>query len=181
MDSTEQQIEEQLAQLQQRVGARRAEVLKYDVDDDGFVVEFARLAHAVGKLVEFEKAIPERLAEPERRRSERIVTWSWRGQAAVGAALIALVFVLDHSTWWLVLLIPHFMATVAGCFQKVDAGQHRERRFGAVGVHVVALLVALISLSVISRWFVIAAVLGWMVVAGSVLDSNNGDAKGARR
>ncbi|WP_329538432.1 hypothetical protein OG568_60330 (plasmid) [Streptomyces sp. NBC_01450] len=54
--------------------------------------------NVTGKLVEFEKTIPERLAEPERRRSERIVTWSWRGQAAVGTVLIALVFVLDRST-----------------------------------------------------------------------------------
>ncbi|SMQ18574.1 hypothetical protein SAMN06272771_5027 [Streptomyces sp. Ag82_O1-12] len=52
-----------------------------------------------GKLVEFEKTIPERLAEPDRRRSEHIVTWSWRGQAAVGAVLIALVFALDRSTY----------------------------------------------------------------------------------
>ncbi|MEW2210653.1 hypothetical protein, partial [Streptomyces rimosus] len=28
--------------------------------------------------------------------------------------------------------------TVAGCFQKVDAEQHRDRRFGAISVHVVA-------------------------------------------
>ncbi|MEU7599390.1 hypothetical protein AB0B79_41455 [Streptomyces sp. NPDC039022] len=142
MGSTEQQIEEQLAQLQYRVGARRAQVLQYGVDDDQFAVEYARLVDVTGELVEFEATIPERLAEPERRRSERIVRWSWRGQAAVGAVLIALVFVLDRSTWWLVLLVPHFVATVAGCFQKVDAEQHRDRRFGAISVHVVALLVA---------------------------------------
>ncbi|MFD3665784.1 hypothetical protein ACFWVF_35130 [Streptomyces sp. NPDC058659] len=181
MGSTEQQIEEQLAQLQQKVGARHAEVLKHDVDDDQFAVEYARLVNSTSRLVEFEKTIPERLAEPERQRSERIVTWSWRSQAAVGAVLIALVFILDRSTWWLVLLVPHFVGTVAGCFQKVDAEQHRDRRFGAVGLHVVALLMALISLSVISRWFIIAAALGWMLVAGSSMDSTGADPKGARR
>ncbi|MEU4206185.1 hypothetical protein AB0F64_40675 [Streptomyces sp. NPDC026294] len=181
MGSTEQQIEAQWAQLQHRVGARRAEVLKYDVDDDQFAVEYARLVDVTDELVEFEATIAERLAEPERRRSERIVRWSWRGQAAVGAVLIALVFVLDRSTWWLLLLVPHFVATVAGCFQKVDAEQHRDRRFGAIAVHVVALLVALISLSVISRWFIIAAALGWMLAAGSAMDSTGADPKGARR
>ncbi|WP_159394694.1 hypothetical protein [Streptomyces sp. H-KF8] len=70
------------------------------------------------------------------------MTWSWRGQAATDAVLIALVFVLDRSAWWLVLLVPHFVGTVAGCFQKADAEQHRDRRFGAIGLHVVALLVA---------------------------------------
>ncbi|WP_101257291.1 MULTISPECIES: hypothetical protein [Streptomyces] len=180
MDSTEQQIEEQFAQLQQKVGARHAEVLKH-ADSDQFAVEYARLVNSTSKLVEFEKTIPERLAEPDRRRSERIVTWSWRGQAAVGAVFIALVFVLDRSTWWLALLVPHFVGTVAGCFQKVDVEQHRDRRFGAVGLHVVALLVALISLSVISRWFIIAAAVGWMLVAGSSMGSTDADPKGARR
>ncbi|MER0443287.1 hypothetical protein ABR738_01605 [Streptomyces sp. Edi4] len=95
--------------------------------------------------------------------------------------LIALVFILDRSTWWLILLGPHFAGTAAGCFQKVDAEQHRDRRFGAVGLHVVALLMALISLSVISRWFIIAAAIGWMLVAGSMADSTGADPKGARR
>ncbi|MFE9291951.1 hypothetical protein [Streptomyces olivaceus] len=128
MGSTEQQIEEQLAQLQQQVGARRAEVLQHDVDDDRFAVEYARLVNSSSELVEFEKTIPERLAEPARRRSERIVTWSWRSETAVGVVLIALVFILDRSSWWLVLLVPHFAGTVAGCFQKVDAEQHRDRQ-----------------------------------------------------
>ncbi|MFJ8596404.1 hypothetical protein [Streptomyces sp. NPDC093598] len=109
------------------------------------------------------------------------MTWSWRGQAAVGAVLIAVVFVLDRSTWWLVLLVPHFGGTVAGCFQKVDAEQHRDRRFGAIGLHVVALLMALISLSVISRWFIIAAAVGWKLVAGSLMDSTDAGAHEARR
>lgn len=181
MSSTEQKIEEQFAQLQQKVGARHAEVLKHDVDDGRFAVEYARLVNVTSKLLEFEKTIPERLAEPDRKRSERIVTWSWRSQAAVGAVLIALVFVLDRSTWWLVLLVPHFLGTVAGCFQKVGAEQHRDRRFGAIGLHVVAFLMALISLSVISRWFIIAAAVGWILVAGSSMDSTDGNPKGARR
>lgn len=79
-------------------------MLKHDVDDDQFAVECARLVNVTGKLVEFEKTIPERLAELERWRSERIVTWSWRGEAAVGVVLIAFVFVLDRSVWWLVLV-----------------------------------------------------------------------------
>ncbi|MGW2183112.1 hypothetical protein ACWCXX_34670 [Streptomyces sp. NPDC001732] len=171
MDSTEQDVEQQFTRLQQKVGASHAEVLKHDVDDDRFAAEYARLVNTVTELVEFEETIPGLLAEPERRRSERIVTWSWRAQAAVGAVLIALVFVLDRSAWWLVLLVPHFAATVAGCFQKVDAEQHRDRRFGAIALHVVALLMALISLSVISRWFIIAAAIGWLLVAGSSTDT----------
>ncbi|WP_030618863.1 hypothetical protein [Streptomyces achromogenes] len=180
MGSTEQEIEEQFAQLQQKVGARHAEVLKHS-DGDRFAEEYAQLVHVTSELVEFEKTIPERLAEPERRRSERIVTWSWRGQAAFGAVLIALVFTLDRSSWWLVLLVPHFAGTVAGCFQKVGTEQHRDRRFGAIALHVVALLMALISLSVISRWFIIATAVGWMLVAGASMDNTGADPKEARR
>ncbi|GAA5062209.1 hypothetical protein [Streptomyces similanensis] len=51
MGSIEQQIEEQLARLQQEVGARRAEVLKHEVDDGQFAVEYARLVNPTSKLV----------------------------------------------------------------------------------------------------------------------------------
>ncbi|WP_158677829.1 hypothetical protein [Streptomyces sp. SPB074] len=181
MDSTEQQITEHLAKLQREIGVRRAEALEYDVDADEFTVEYARLVEATSELVEFEETIPARLAEPERRRSERIVTWSWRGEAVVGAVLIALVFVLDHSAWWLVLLVPHFALTAAGCYQKVDTEQHRDRRFAALTLHMVALLIALISLSVITRWCILAAAAGWLLIAGLSMDSTGADPKGARR
>ncbi|MEU3356070.1 hypothetical protein [Streptomyces sp. NPDC037389] len=181
MGSTEQEIEEQFAQIQRKVEARRAEVLKHSADDDQFAAEYALLVYATGDLVEFEKTIPERLAEPERRRSERIVAWAWRGQAVLGAALIALVFVLDRSWWWLALLLPHFGGTVAGCFQTIDADRHRDRRAGAIALHVTGALVALISLSVLSRWFLIAVALGWMVAAGASMDTQDTAEKGARR
>ncbi|MBY8889115.1 hypothetical protein K7472_30350 [Streptomyces sp. PTM05] len=88
--------------------ARHAEVLKHDVDDDQFAVAYDQLMNVTGELVEFEATIPERLAAPDRQRSERIVMWSWRAQAVVAAVLIALVFILDRSWWWLILLLPHF-------------------------------------------------------------------------
>ncbi|WP_326584636.1 hypothetical protein OG889_40350 [Streptomyces sp. NBC_00481] len=40
---------------------------------------------------------------------------------------------------------------------------------------------ALISLSVISRWFIIAAAVGWILVAGSSMDSTDAGAQEARR
>ncbi|MEW1678120.1 hypothetical protein AB0O47_33515 [Streptomyces noursei] len=178
MVSTEQQIERQFAQFQQKVDACRTEVLKHPVSDDQFAVEYARLVNLTEELVEYEKTIPERLAEPERRRSERIVVWSWRGQAVVGAGLISLLFLLDRSWWWLVVLVPHFVGTVAGSFQKVDAEQHRDRRFGAIGLHVVSLLVALISLSILSPWFLFAVAVGWMIVGGASMEAGE---RGAQR
>ncbi|MFD0026243.1 hypothetical protein [Streptomyces sp. NPDC058382] len=91
--------------------------------------------------------------------------------------LIALVFVLDRSGWWLLLLVPHFVGTVAGCFPR----RSMPNSTVTAALHVVALLVALTSLSVISWWFIIAAAIGWMLVAGSSTDNPDADPKGARR
>ncbi|MFF7651743.1 hypothetical protein ACFZCY_18585 [Streptomyces sp. NPDC007983] len=178
MDSTEQKLDQQFAQLQHHVGACHAEVLKCSTDDDQFEVEYERLVEAADELVEFEKTIPERIAEPKRKRSERIVVWSWRGQAGVGAGLIALTFAWDRSFGWLFLLVPHFVGTMAGCFhQKVDADRHLHCRKVAVGLHVVAVLVALVSLSLISLWFLPAIILGWMVVLGASMEDSETSGK----
>ncbi|WP_331723979.1 hypothetical protein [Streptomyces sp. NBC_00005] len=168
MGGAEQELGQQYQQLREKVGERRAEVLKHSPRDEQFAVEYARLVNVTGKLVEFEKALPARLAEPARRLSTRIVRWSWAGQSVVAAALIGVVLVSDRSGWWLVLLVPHLAATVAGAFQTVDAGRHVFRRKVAIG------------LRVISMWFLIAILIGWALVWGAVLDETETSAKGAK-
>ncbi|NNN32181.1 hypothetical protein HLK59_17795 [Streptomyces sp. S3(2020)] len=180
MGGAEQELEQQYRQLREKVGERRAEVLKHSPRDDQFAAEYARLVSVTGKLVEFEKALPARLAEPARRLSTRIVRWSWVGQAVVAAALISAVFVWDHSGWWLVLLVPHLAATVAGAFQTVDAVRHWFRRKVAIGLHAVGVLVVLVSLRVISLWFLIAILIGWALLWSAVLDETGTSAKGAK-
>lgn len=70
---------------------------------------------------------------------------------------------------------------MAGCFQKVDAENHRDRRAGAIALHVAALLVALISLSLISRWFLFAVAVLWLFVAGCNGEGADTGERGARR
>ncbi|MGW3036450.1 hypothetical protein ACWDCB_35215 [Streptomyces sp. NPDC001178] len=180
MGGAEQELEQQYEQLREKVGERRAEVLKHSPRDDQFAAEYARLVNVTGKLVEFEKALPVRLAEPARRLSTRIVHWSWAGQAVVAAALIGVVFVSDRSGWWLVLLVPHLAATVVGAFQTVDAGRHLFRRKVAIGLHAVGVLVVLVSLRVISMWFLIAILIGWALVGGALMDDTETGQKGAK-
>jgi hypothetical protein len=80
------------------------------VTDDAFdaLVEHAKT------LLAFEHQLPTRLAEPKRLRSQKVIFWSWRVQSGVTAALIACVFLLGHTAWWLVLILPHLLATLAG-------------------------------------------------------------------
>lgn len=170
MDSTKQETEQQFARLQQKVGDCHTEVAKLTTGDDRFEAAYDRLVTAAAELVEFEKTVPGRLAEPARKASARIVAFSWGGQAALGAALIALIVVWDRSLWWLVLLVPHVLATAAGAFQKVDTEGHRHRRNVALWLHVLGALVALVSLHLISAWFLIAILLGWTIVGGALLE-----------
>ncbi|MDX3772147.1 MULTISPECIES: hypothetical protein [unclassified Streptomyces] len=46
------------------VNARHAEVVKLSAGDDQFEVEYARLVSNAERLLQFERTIPERLAEP---------------------------------------------------------------------------------------------------------------------
>ncbi|MFJ9634956.1 hypothetical protein ACIRU8_45425 [Streptomyces sp. NPDC101175] len=180
MGGTEQELGEQYKRLQDTVSERRADALQHAPRDEQFALEYARLVEAAGRLLDFEKALPARLTEPARRLSQRIVRWCWAGQAVVAAALIAVVLASDRSGWWLVLLVPHLAATVAGVFQTVDADGHLVRRKVAIALHAVGALVVLVSLRVISMWFLIGILIGWAFIWGALLDEKETSAKGAK-
>ncbi|MGW7095476.1 hypothetical protein [Streptomyces sp. NPDC054874] len=168
MSKVRHEIETEYRQLQQRLLTRHRETARYEAGDENFGAEYARLLQAADELLAFEKTIPAKLAEPERQLSERIVRMSWLGQTAVALALIVLTFALGHSAWWLVVLVPHCIATLSLSFQKVTHKNHRFYRHLTIGLHLECLLVALITLSVISLWFVILAIIGWLVLAVTV-------------
>lgn len=183
MGSVKNEIEAEHAQLRQRLGARHAKVVQREAGGEDFMAEYARLLHAADKLLAFEQTLPAKLAEPERQVSERIVRTSWFGQAAISVALIVLVFALDHSAWWLVVLVPHTIAILSFAFQKVTAKNHRFYRHLTIGLHLECTLIVLIALSVISLWFVILAIIGWIVlgVAASEGPGDTAAKKGDRR
>ncbi|GAA2718448.1 MULTISPECIES: hypothetical protein [Streptomyces] len=164
MGSTERELGQEHQRLRKVLGERYALVSGLDQDDAAFDAEYGQLVSDAQRLIDFERQLPARLAEPQRERNERFVRWSWRGQSAVAAALILTVFVLGISAWWLVLLVPHLLATLAGWSVKVTPARHVQQRRTAAGLHVLGLLVALVSLGVLSAWFIIGIVIGWLVV-----------------
>ncbi|MFB7454958.1 hypothetical protein [Streptomyces sp. NPDC056194] len=180
MSSAEQEVTRQFAKLQQRVGDRRAQVLSASSDKDALESGYAELLRAVDELVEFDKTVPARLAEPARLLSEQIVRWSWGVQAAVAAVLIVLVFILDLSGGWLVVLVPHLLATLSGYFQKVSSDDHMTRRFATIALHAAGLLVALVTLGVISLWFLVLVLVIWVPLFGTFADDSTMQ-KGAGR
>jgi hypothetical protein len=131
---------------------------------------FEALVERAQKLLAFEQQLPGRLAEPQRLRSAGIIFWSWRIQSGVAAALIAAVFLFGHTAWWLVLTVPHLLATLAGWSLKATPKEHRARRGAAIGLHFVGVLFVLVVLGVLSAWFIIAVLVGWAFVGGASTD-----------
>ena len=82
-------------------------------------------------------------------------------------ALITAVLVLDRTAWWLLLLVPHLLATFLGWPMNVTAQQHKRQRGIAFGLHALCLLVILVALGVLSAWWIIAVLLGWALIGGA--------------
>ncbi|MFG2979261.1 hypothetical protein ACGFYY_40530 [Streptomyces sp. NPDC048331] len=164
MGSTERELNQEHQVLRQTLGERHARVVRLDQDDVAFDAEYGQLVAEARRLIDFERQLPARLAEPKRERSEQFVRWSWRAEAGVAAVLIAAVFILGNTAWWLVLLVPHLLATLGGCTIKVTAARHAVQTKVAAGLHVLCLLVTLVTLGVLSAWFIIAILVGWLVI-----------------
>ncbi|MFH8894486.1 hypothetical protein [Streptomyces sp. NPDC017949] len=164
MGSTERELNQEHQVLRRMLSERHARVVRLDQDDLAFDAEYEQLVAEAARLIDFEDQLPARLAEPKRERSEQFVRWSWRAEAMVSAALIAAVFLLGNSAWWLVVLVPHLLATLGGCTFKVTAERHATQAKVAASLHGLCLLVALVSLGVLSAWFIIAILAGWFVI-----------------
>ncbi|MDI3408364.1 hypothetical protein [Streptomyces cavernicola] len=174
-------IELRHAELQRQIRDLHTQVAVSGPDDDEYDEKYARLVEVTGELLDFEQEMPALLAEPARASSERVVLWSWRGQAVVAAVLVALVFVLDRTWWWTLLLVPHFVGTVVGSLQKVRTEGHRALRHTAMGLHVLAVLVALLFFGLLSMWFLIAIIIGWLLVGSSLIEDPKNAVPGGQR
>ena len=87
-------------------------------------------------------------------------------------ALITAVFVLDRTAWWLLLLIPHLLATLLGRSIKVTVPQHKQQRGIAYALHALCVLVILVALGVLSAWWwTIAVLIGWALIGGASADA----------
>ncbi|MGP3777136.1 hypothetical protein ACTWJ8_40510 (plasmid) [Streptomyces sp. SDT5-1] len=178
--STRAEIAAEYVQLQRTVKDRHADLAGHTVGDEEFASRYGALLEATDALLESERTLPSRLAEPDRQLSERIVRCSWLGQVAVAIVLAVLVFALDRSAWWLVVLVPHTIALLAFSFQKVTEKNHRFYRHLTIGLHMECVLVALIVLSVISAWFLVLAIFGWLVLGVSASEGPSEPAQKGR-
>ena len=170
MAETEHDLHELHGDLTRALADQHAHVVALGPDDAVADSEFEALVEHARTLLAFEQQLPARLAEPQRLRSERIIFWSWRVQSGVAAALIAAVLLFGHTAWWLALVVPHLLATLAGWSLKATPKEHRDRRGAAIGLHFVGVLFVLVVLGVLSAWFTIAVLVGWAVVFGGSTD-----------
>jgi hypothetical protein len=166
---TERELHEQHQNLTRDLAGRYARLKAAGPEDAGFDEQYADVVERAERLLAFEEQLPAKLAEPQRLRSAKIVRWSWRAQTGVAGALIVAVFALGHTGWWLLLLIPHLVGTLLGWPITVSA-RHRQQRAAAMALHGQGALVGLVVLSVLSAWWIIAIVLGWVFVAGAFED-----------
>lgn len=159
---TERDLNEQHRTMAADLAARHARIKELDPDDPGFDGQYTALVERAGELLAFEGRLSARLAEPQRLRSASIVRWAWRAQTAVAVALIIAALALGHTAWWLVLLIPHLLATLMGWPVTVTAKRHHQQRIVAFALQAQGVLVVLVVLGVLSPWWIIAVVIGWI-------------------
>ncbi|MFD3622458.1 hypothetical protein ACFWWT_46410 [Streptomyces sp. NPDC058676] len=141
---------------------QQARVKGLDPGTEEYDDHYIALVERAEELLTFEQALPVRLAEPQRLRSVAIVRWAWRFQTAVAAGLIVAALFLGHTAWWLVLLIPHLVATLMGWSITVAAKRHRQQRAIALALQAEGALVILVVFGVLSPWWIIAVLAGWI-------------------
>lgn len=167
---TERELHETHQELVRALAREHALAATQDPEEGVPDEMFDALVERAQALMAYEERLPALLAEPQRRRSERIVFWSWRAESVVSAVLIAIALLVGHSGWWLLLLVPHLVATFWGWQLEATLKDHLARRYASIGLHVVTVLLALVVLGVISAWFLTAVLIGWAVVGGLASD-----------
>ncbi|GAA4658653.1 hypothetical protein GCM10023347_07440 [Streptomyces chumphonensis] len=172
------QIRSEYGELQQQIAGYCEEIEDLEQGELEFNRVYDQLVRSTRQLVAAHSGLPAKLAEPGRHLSERIVRWSWRSQAALGAALAVVTAVpaaWSPSAWWLLLIIPHTAAALAGSRIRVPADGHRELRAAAIALHPVCALVVAIVTGLVSAWWILAAAVGWLVVGGLTMDDKAGN------
>jgi hypothetical protein len=175
--TAERELHEQHQNLMAELTAQHVHVNALDPGDAGFGAQYTLMTERLEEVLAFEEALPGRLAEPRRLRSEKIVRWSWRGQTAVAVALIAAVFVFGRSAWWLILLVPHLGVTLLSWDTKVTLHNQHKQVGVAAGLHALGVLVALVALGVLSAWWSIAVMAGWALTVARAEPAQQGAKK----
>jgi hypothetical protein len=78
---SERELRERHRDMIKDLGVRHSRIRQADPDDATFDDLYEQLVAGAEKLLEFERTLPARLAQPKRERAAQVVKWSWRGQS----------------------------------------------------------------------------------------------------
>ena len=159
-------IDDRIAALQADIRSKRVALDRIKPDARGYEAALEPVLKATAALVAYEKEIPAIEAEPDRLRSEQIITQTVRAFTIVILVLALLVAVLGvTSRWWLFLLAPLVLLGSWLWLHPVDVviAHHDAQRRGAILLAVVAVLafILVIHLPVLglpAEWTYIVAV-----------------------
>ncbi|WP_149563174.1 MULTISPECIES: hypothetical protein [Streptomyces] len=171
--SSVEQVRREYAGLQQQIAGYCEAIEDLEPGELEFNRVYDQLVRSTRQLVAADAELPAKLAEPGRQLSERIVRWSWRSQAVLGAAMVVMVAipaVWSPSAWWLLLVLPHAVAVLAGIRVPVPARSHIDLRAAAIVLHPVGALVVAVVTGLIAAWWIVAVAVGWLVVGTLTMD-----------
>jgi hypothetical protein len=140
-------IDDRVAALQAEIRSQREALDRIKPNARGFEAALQRVLKATSTLVAYEKEIPAIEAEPDRLRSEQIITRTVRAFTSVILVLALLVAVLGlTSRWWLFLLAPLALLGSWMWLHPVDVviAHHYAQRRGAILLAVVAVLAVIL-------------------------------------
>ncbi|WP_030019361.1 hypothetical protein [Streptomyces monomycini] len=156
------EVAEETSRLQAGITAVLQELDGLPQDDPRYEALFGQLVEAGTALLAYEASVPAKLEAPQRKVSKSALTWA-AGVHVAGALLLALAPLTGWISWWW-LLLAGFQALAGVLIGATDPapGRHRMLRSAAIGLSIVTVLVPLLVFGVISGWFWIAAVVGWL-------------------
>lgn len=170
--SSVEQVRREYAGLQQRIAGYCEAIEDLTPGELEFNRVYDQLVRSTRQLGASDAELSAKLAEPGRQQSEGIVRRSWSSQAVLHAAMAVMVAIpaaWSPSEWWLLLVLPHTVAVLAGTRMPVPAHSHNLRA-AAIVLHPAGALVAAVVTGLIAPWWIVAVAAGWLFVGALTMD-----------
>jgi hypothetical protein len=158
------EIDRTYTEHQAAIRASRRKLEGLDPEDPRYDRLLSQVVSGVNELLAFEATIPARREEPARLRSERIVTWTVRLQAAVAVVLAAGAIPGWYTRTWLLVPLMLLAVAVTGYANDIRPQTHMLQRIGAVGCNILGVLVGLLVTGLLTAWFLMLFIPGAVVV-----------------
>ncbi|MFI0220125.1 hypothetical protein [Streptomyces lydicus] len=171
MDEINRQIVDEVAGLQASITSVLQELEGLPEDHPRYEALFEQLLKAGSTLLAYEAEVPAKQEEPHRKVSEKTLTWSSRAHG-FGGALLALTPLTGWIGWgWVALAAVQLVASFLIGAMDAPVQGHRQLRVAAVLLGGVTVLVPLVVLDVLSGWFWVAIIAGWIGSFGVAADA----------